>query len=336
MKRSQLPDWTCIFIAPHEFPQFKNAQSKNGKLRVVQYTSVEELQASSAPFEYLSQKECYIFIHDSFVRYAQDIKKILADNGITKHKLYLLDSEDHVAIKNVIIDVPSDLKSLERLAKRLSSTESLNVTPVRKRHKKVKRLMDIVVSATMLLLLSPVMLLVALAVRLESKGNVFYTSKRAGQYYRIFDFYKFRSMYADADKRVEELKKNNQYGGEGVQFFKLKNDPRITKVGAFIRKTSLDELPQLFNVLKGDMSLVGNRPLPLYEAEQLTTDMAAKRFSAAAGITGLWQVSKRGDDDMDAMERIMLDNTYADNQGFRYDLKIMMKTIPAMIQKEMV
>lgn len=158
----------------------------------------------------------------------------------------------------------------------------------------IKRSFDIIVSSSILLALSPVMLLVMVAIRFESKGPIFYISKRAGRGYKIFNFFKFRTMEVGADKKVAAMSHLNQYDAaqEGPVFFKVDNDPRITRVGNFLRKSSLDELPQLINVLKGDMSLVGNRPLPLYEAASLTTDQWAKRFMAPAGITGLWQVKK--------------------------------------------
>jgi lipopolysaccharide/colanic/teichoic acid biosynthesis glycosyltransferase len=243
-----------------------------------------------------------------------------------------------------------------------------------------KRLFDIVFASIALIVLSPLFLLVAIAIRLESKGPVFYASKRVGTGYKIFDFYKFRSMYPDADKRLKEFKKLNQYAEEvpeideveecpkcqalgkpcsqllyidgkeicenqyleikrkknAAAFFKLKDDPRVTKVGRFIRNTSIDELPQLFNVLKGDMSIVGNRPLPLYEAEQLTSDQWSERFLAPAGITGLWQVEKRGGGEMSDEERKQLDNTYARNYSLWYDIKLIFRTIPALLQKENV
>jgi len=118
---------------------------------------------------------------------------------------------------------------------------------------------------------------------------------------------------------------------------KFQNDPRVTKVGQILRSTSIDELPQFINILKGDMSLVGNRPLPMYEAEQLMRDESAFRFMAPAGLTGLWQVTKRGKKgEMSAQERIDLDNIYAKNFGFIYDIKLIFKTIPALFQQENV
>lgn len=143
-------------------------------------------------------------------------------------------------------------------------------------------------------------------------------------------------LYMD-DKAVDEsdylIEKATK---EGAAFKKIGNDPRITKLGAFIRNTSIDELPQLWNVIKGDMSIVGNRPLPLYEAEKLTTDFASKRFLAPAGLTGLWQVTKRGKGDMTEEERIALDVKYAEDFSFWFDIKIMLMTIPALFQSENV
>ncbi len=123
---------------------------------------------------------------------------------------------------------------------------------------------------------------------------------------------------------------------EGSAFKKFGDDPRITKLGSFIRNTSIDELPQLFNIIKGDMSLVGNRPLPLYEAEKLTTDFASQRFLAPAGLTGLWQITKRGKADMTEEERVALDVQYAREFSLWLDIKILFKTIPSMFQNESV
>jgi lipopolysaccharide/colanic/teichoic acid biosynthesis glycosyltransferase len=200
-----------------------------------------------------------------------------------------------------------------------------------------KRAFDICVSSIAIILLLPVLLLIALAIKLESKGPIFYIAKRAGRGYKIFNFYKFRTMVKDADKKVNELKHLNQYNAaNGPVFFKISNDPRITRVGKFLRNTSLDELPQLFNVFLGDMSLVGNRPLPLYEAVSLTTDDYAARFLAPAGITGLWQIKKRGNKEMSVEERITIDIDYAARCSFATDLWIIANTPTALMQKENV
>lgn len=205
-----------------------------------------------------------------------------------------------------------------------------------------KRIFDIAFSFTALFFLSPVLLLIAIVIRLESRGGVIYRSKRVGTGYRIFDFYKFRSMRPDAELQLVQLSAvNNQYaapvnGTNNSTFVKIKNDPRVTTVGNFLRNTSLDEVPQLFNVLMGDMSLVGNRPLPLYEAEQLTSNEWSQRFLGPAGLTGLWQISKRGKEDMSERERKKLDNFYASKYSFWLDIKILLRTFPALLQKEKV
>ena len=261
-----------------------------------------------------------------------------------------------------------------------------------------KRLFDIIFSSIAIIILSPVFILTAIAIRVESKGPILFKSKRVGTNYTIFDFLKFRSMYVDAEQRLKELSKDhNQYAenheseeqkttitaplGDQAEmemmdmgmesemmisdeeimlvgddfvvaesdftkkkeeeinnaFVKIENDPRITKVGHFIRKYSIDELPQLFNILKGDMSIVGNRPLPLYEAEKLTADASIDRFMAPAGLTGLWQVEERGKGgNMSAEERKQLDITYGQTYSFALDMKIIFRTLTAFIQKENV
>ncbi|HMX39255.1 MAG TPA: sugar transferase [Saprospiraceae bacterium] len=202
-----------------------------------------------------------------------------------------------------------------------------------------KRLFDILAASIGIILSLPIWLPTLIAIRLESRGPVLYRSKRVGAGYHVFDFLKFRSMRVDADAMLQQVKHLNQYAAEdqsGPAFLKIANDPRVTRVGRFIRKYSIDELPQLVNVLLGDMSLVGNRPLPLYEAEQLTRDEWAARFLAPAGITGLWQVTKRGHADMSAEERIALDVRYAREYCAWTDFVILVKTFTAFVQREAV
>jgi len=205
----------------------------------------------------------------------------------------------------------------------------------------IKRMIDIVLSSIAIIFFMPLFIVIAIAIKLESKGKgpIFYASFRAGRGFKIFKFYKFRTMVPDADQKLNKLAELNMYesnDNEITAFFKVMNDPRITKVGSFLRNSSLDELPQFFNVLKGDMSIVGNRPLPLYEAASLTTDEWAERFMAPAGITGLWQISKRGKENMSTEERIALDIQYARNHSLKDDLIIMLKTPTALIQKSNV
>ena len=204
-----------------------------------------------------------------------------------------------------------------------------------------KRIFDIAFAGVLLILLSPLLLLITLLIKLESRGPIFYISQRAGAGYKIFDFYKFRTMRSDADQMRDQLKMLNTYYSKDADasksnspvFFKIKDDPRVTRVGKILRKTSLDELPQLFNVLKGDMSVVGNRPLPLDEGASLTTDRWADRFLAPSGLTGLWQVSKNKDN-MTFSERIDLDLQYVEESSFSLDMQILLKTLPAMLQRD--
>ena len=199
-----------------------------------------------------------------------------------------------------------------------------------------KRIVDIVLSTLAIAVLLPVFIILAVLVKIESKGPVFYISKRAGRGYKIFNFLKFRTMILDADKNIDDLSHLNRYKSdfEGrTIFFKGDNDPRVTRLGLFLRRTSLDELPQLFNVLLGDMSLVGNRPLPLAEAASLTTDEWAARFLAPAGMTGLWQIRRKFQHDMTVEQRINLDIAYAHKYNFLYDLWIMANTPAALIQR---
>jgi exopolysaccharide biosynthesis polyprenyl glycosylphosphotransferase len=189
-----------------------------------------------------------------------------------------------------------------------------------------KRLIDIIISLLALISLSPILLFLIIVIRLESKGNIIYTQIRQGYRGKPFKFYKFRSMICDADEKLDDVKSDLSLN-DGV-FFKIENDPRITKVGAFIRKYSIDEIPQLFNVLKGDMSLVGPRPLVLWEAKQVEEafySKSKKRLRVLPGITGVWQVSGRSL--LSDEKRIDLDVFYVEHWSFGLDLKVLFKTV---------
>ena len=310
---------------------------------------------------------------------------------------------------NDTIDSKSSITELNKKIQFISDREMMLFDDAPSKHRILrfkiplwKRLFDIFFSLLAIIILSPVFIITAIAIRLESKGPIIFKSKRVGTNYTVFDFLKFRSMYADAEQRLKEVAKEagNQYaekdqseeeknsqsvitaplGNEaemlmmdmGMEsammisddevmlvgddfvvaesdfnrekeeennnaFVKIENDPRVTKVGKFIRKYSIDELPQLFNILRGDMSIVGNRPLPLYEAEKLTIDSSIDRFMAPAGLTGLWQVEERGKGGMmSAEERKQLDITYGQTYCFTLDMKIIFRTLTAFIQKDNV
>ena len=301
-------------------------------------------------------------------------------------------------ISDFFVSTSSSVSKIIARAESLHNLKTLNwndinILEAEKKFKmpRSKRIFDVVFASSVLLIIAPFMLFIMLAIRLESKGKVYYISKRVGR--KTFDFYKLRSMRSGSDELIKKLAvENNQYNKHNAvqsidfkktcvkcstmpkdescspilhidgnricdywynhqkntieknnaTFIKIVNDPRITKIGKFIRNTSIDELPQLINVLKGDMSIVGNRPLPVYEAELLTKDVISKRFLAPAGITGLWQVELRGKaGNMSEEERIELDNKYADyfidnNYSFWYDMRLILRTFPGLIQKSTV
>lgn len=194
---------------------------------------------------------------------------------------------------------------------------------------KFKRVFDISFSLLALVILSPVFLIVGLIIKLDGpQGEVFFQQKRVGVNGRIFKMYKFRSMYPDAEERLERIKHLNEIEGH---MFKMKNDPRVTHIGKFIRAYSIDELPQLINVLKGDMSLIGPRP-PLIREYKKYSNYDKKRLAIQPGITGLWQVSGRNSLSFDEM--VALDLKYIRELSFLNDLKIFFKTFVVVIKKE--
>jgi exopolysaccharide biosynthesis polyprenyl glycosylphosphotransferase len=227
--------------------------------------------------------------------------------------------------------IPGDFEeSLSNL-----SISYLGVIPLltykeRKRHPAefaLKRVFDFTVSFILLVLLSPLFLIIALLIKLETKGPVFYIHKRTGYKGRVFNFYKFRSMVKEADGLKPELLNKNE--SQGNIIFKIKQDPRITRVGKVLRKMSLDEFPQLINVLKGDMSLVGSRPFPVEESKKLDPSFL-ERFVIRPGITGLAQI--RGRSDLPINRWVKWDLWYINNWSFWLDLKILFWTLPAVLK----
>jgi exopolysaccharide biosynthesis polyprenyl glycosylphosphotransferase len=189
----------------------------------------------------------------------------------------------------------------------------------------LKRMLDFVVALTMLIMASPIMLLTAIAIKVDSSGPILFKQTRVGKWGEHFPCYKFRSMYIDAEQRLKELEALNEADGP---VFKIKDDPRVTRVGRIIRKLSIDELPQLFNVLKGEMSLVGPRPALPREVAQYEYDQI-RRLHATPGITGLQQVSGRSD--VDFKRWVELDLQYIAEQSLWKDIEILLKTIPAVL-----
>ena len=231
--------------------------------------------------------------------------------------------------------------------------------------------MDLSIALPSLMILAPLMALIALMIKLWSKGPIIYSQDRIGANYKLFKMLKFRTMYLNADELVNDDSLEDIYdensddessdeinqivpektttliGNNGEvfehqhledkptkSFRKFKNDPRITKIGKILRRTSLDELPQLWNVITGDLSIIGNRPLPIYEAEKLLVDDCVGRFMAPAGLTGLWQVMRKKKKYNGVEARIRLDIKYADEYSFWYDLKILFLTPFSLLQEK--
>ena len=252
---------------------------------------------------------------DSFVPYLKEMESM----GLTVHfRLPLLDR---------IEDVCCDETSTARLSRSLSRCAGGNVVTMgtvelKLRDQALKRMLDIVGSLVGCILSIPIIAIVAIPLKLESPGPLVFKQRRVGRNGRVFYIHKLRSMYVDAEERKKELMARNEMNG---LMFKMQDDPRITKVGKFIRKTSIDELPQFFDVLRGDMSLVGTRPPTLDEYKQYESHHK-RRLSMKPGITGLWQVSGRSNIE-DFEEVVKLDTRYIDNWTIWQDLKILLKTV---------
>jgi lipopolysaccharide/colanic/teichoic acid biosynthesis glycosyltransferase len=219
---------------------------------------------------------------------------------------------------------------MERLSSRVSS-QQIALAKAYDKHWS-KRLMDLVITIPALFVLSPLLVSVAIAIRIDSPGPVIFQQERVGRYGKIFKMYKFRSMKNDIDDslHVEHITAYAKGELDLSKGNKIEADPRITRVGNVIRKASIDELPQLFNVLKGEMSIIGPRPVPIYEVNQYNL-WQSERLEAVPGITGLWQVVRRGKSSF--KEQLRLDIRYIRNQSFWLNLKILLLTIPAVISK---
>jgi exopolysaccharide biosynthesis polyprenyl glycosylphosphotransferase len=190
----------------------------------------------------------------------------------------------------------------------------------------LKQAIDVVFALMLLAILSPLMIIIATAIKLTSPGPALFVQERYGRNRRRFRMYKFRSMVSNAETLMTHVEELNEAKGP---IFKIKKDPRITKVGRLLRKTSLDELPQLLNVIKGDMSLVGPRPMSLRDVHRFSKASLMRRFSVTPGLTGLWQVSGRSNTDFD--DWIKLDLQYIDEWSLGLDLKILLRTVPAVL-----
>ena len=191
-----------------------------------------------------------------------------------------------------------------------------------------KRMLDVSIALIMLVVLAPVMAIVALAVRLDSNGPIIFRQTRVGKDHRPFTFYKFRSMYHNADTRVHQQFVKNLINGTPTDGYKINSDKRVTRVGKFMRKTSLDELPQLVNIVKGDMSLVGPRPPIPYEVAEYK-EWHHRRLDVLPGLTGMWQVMGRSEVSFDEM--VAMDIAYVEQRSLRTDLALLAQTVPAVL-----
>jgi exopolysaccharide biosynthesis polyprenyl glycosylphosphotransferase len=203
---------------------------------------------------------------------------------------------------------------------------TLGSTPRFSWRTEAKRMMDLAGAAALLVVSSPILLLAAIAIRFDSHGPIFFIQERVGLSKRRFRMIKFRTMTADAESRMAEIEHLNEKTGP---IFKIRNDPRITRVGRWLRKTSIDELPQLINVLLGDMSIVGPRPLSLRDALRMEEAWQKRRFSVKPGLTCLWQVSGRSN--LSFEQWMQLDLDYIDHWSLGLDASILLRTIPAIV-----
>ena len=243
-------------------------------------------------------------------------------NEAKEFNILSVETDKKLPVENNIIKFDDNNKVLEQKEKKTFNEITYSF---------LKRTVDITASAAALLLLSPVFLVTSLAIRKDSDGPAMFTQKRIGKDGKLFEIYKFRTMVPDADKKLFEMLEKDEKAREEYKLNKkLKNDPRITKLGNFLRKTSIDELPQLINVLKGDMSLVGPRPYLPREIKDMG-EYYDTIIESKPGITGLWQVSGRSNTTFE--QRLEFDKEYSENKGFLYDMGLLTKTVGVVVKK---
>ena len=271
----------------------------------------------------------------------KELAQILADNVVDELMIALPVKDFYPQIneitriaeeQGVVVRFCSELFDLRRARVRAEQLDDLPVftlytAPLSAWPATCKRMIDVAGAVALLIILWPLMLLVALLIKLTSPGSALFVQERLGLNKQRFPMFKFRTMVSNAEARQKELEALNEAGGP---VFKMRNDPRITTVGRWLRKTSLDELPQLFNVLRGELSLVGPRPLPVRDFERFDEYWFNRRFSVKPGITCIWQVSGRSETSFD--QWIKQDLEYIDKWSLALDLKIMIKTIPAVLR----
>jgi len=280
------------------------------------------------------------------------VKRIIIDNIYLGYKIV---NDENLADDVILLNPAMDLKEISKLFKKYKNvkfafaesgipllnvqienifTQPLSFVSVRnnllsKNMLITKRIFDIVFSIFLIFLFSPIIVITAILIKLTSKGPIFYVQERPGRFGRMIKIYKFRTMYLDADKKLEEILKNNEeLREEFMKYRKLKNDPRITPLGRFLRRFSIDEIPQLFNVLKGDMSIVGPRPYQIDEIEHMG-EYKDIVLSVRPGLTGLWQISGRSD--LSFQAKLKIETWYVLNWNLWLDLFIIIRTIPVVI-----
>jgi len=280
------------------------------------------------------------------------VKRIISDNIYLGYKIV---NDENLADDVILLNPSMDLKEISKLFKKYKNvkfafaesgipllnvqienifTQPLSFVSVRnnllsKNMLITKRIFDIVFSIFLIFLFSPIIVITAILIKLTSKGSIFYVQKRPGRFGKIIKIYKFRTMYLDAEKKLEEILKNDEkLREEFMKYRKLKNDPRITPLGKILRRFSIDEIPQLFNVLKGDMSIVGPRPYQIDEIEHMG-EYKDIVLSVRPGLTGLWQISGRSD--LSFQAKLKIETWYVLNWNLWLDLFIIIRTIPAVI-----